>query len=195
MRYKYLLLFVLGLCASCGEPRRPDYVITQTGDTVIGGKRDTLPSAIPDSAGYFTKVPIGNLCPEQLVTFANTLKGTPYKYASTDPAEGFDCSGFITYVFNHFGIKVPRRSFDFVHVDHEVKISNAKPGDLILFTGTDSTDREVGHMGIVVSKPGDTVSFIHSTSGKGKGVVITPFNSYYAGRYVKTIRIFPQNDR
>ena len=41
---------------------------------------------------------------EELVDFAETLEGIPYKYGSTDPRTGFDCSGFITYVFNHFGI-------------------------------------------------------------------------------------------
>src|SRR5436190_23132267 len=46
--------------------------------------------------------------PEELISYAQTLIGTPYKYASTDPSVGFDCSGFITYVFNHFNISVPR---------------------------------------------------------------------------------------
>jgi cell wall-associated NlpC family hydrolase len=44
---------------------------------------------------------------DELVAFAATLKGVPYHEAGTDPATGFDCSGFITYVFNHFGITVP----------------------------------------------------------------------------------------
>ncbi|MBL7749710.1 MAG: C40 family peptidase, partial [Chitinophagaceae bacterium] len=51
--------------------------------------------------------------PDSLVAFAKTLIGIPYLYASTDPIKGFDCSGFITYVFNHFNIAVPRSSVDF----------------------------------------------------------------------------------
>ncbi|MDO8993154.1 MAG: NlpC/P60 family protein, partial [Daejeonella sp.] len=47
---------------------------------------------------------------DELVGFAETLQGIPYKYGSTDPRIGFDCSGFISYVFNHFGISVPRSS-------------------------------------------------------------------------------------
>ena len=134
-----------------------------------------------------------NVSPNNLVNFAETLIGTPYVYASSNPKVGFDCSGFITYVFNHFGISVPRSSIDFTGVGKEIPAAKAKRGDIILFTGTDSTERFVGHMGIVVSNS-DTLRFIHSTSGKAMGVTITPLNKYYLGRFVKTIRVFPQND-
>ncbi|RYZ26162.1 MAG: NlpC/P60 family protein [Chitinophagaceae bacterium] len=128
--------------------------------------------------------------PKQVVDFAKTLIGVPYLYGSTDPAKGFDCSGFITYVFKHFDIAVPRSSIDFTNVGREVSAAQAAEGDLILFTGTDSAEKFVGHMGIVVSNS-DTLRFIHSTSGKQYGVTITPLNNYYKGRYVKTVRIFP----
>jgi cell wall-associated NlpC family hydrolase len=128
--------------------------------------------------------------PQQVVAFAKTLIGVPYLYGSTDPAKGFDCSGFITHVFQQFNIEVPRSSIDFTNVGKEVSATQAKEGDLILFTGTDSADHFVGHMGIVVSNT-DTLRFIHSTSGKQYGVTITPLNNYYKGRYVKTVRIFP----
>ena len=136
----------------------------------------------------------GNTKPADLLAFAKTLIGVPYLYASTNPAKGFDCSGFITYVFNHFNISVPRSSVDFTNVGTEVDYQNAKLGDLILFTGTDSTIRIVGHMGIVESVENGILKFIHSTSGKAKGVVITEFGNYYKSRFVKVIRIFP-NDR
>jgi cell wall-associated NlpC family hydrolase len=130
--------------------------------------------------------------PQEVVAYAKTLIGITYKYGSTDPAAGFDCSGFVTHVFGHFKIVVPRSSIDFTHVGKEVSAMEAKPGDLVLFRGTDSTERFVGHMGIVVSND-STLNFIHSTSGRQYGVTITPLNDYYQGRYVKTIRIFPQN--
>lgn len=136
-----------------------------------------------------------NIQPQQVVDFAKTLIGTPYHYASTDPAIGFDCSGFITYVFSHFNIIVPRSSIDFTNVGRSVPSDSAKAGDLILFTGTDSTEKFVGHMGLVVSNENKELQFIHSTSGKKHGVTITPFNDYYHSRYMKTIRIFPQNDK
>jgi len=134
-----------------------------------------------------------NVNPNQLVSFAETLIGTPYVYGSTNPKVGFDCSGFITYVFNHFGISVPRSSIDFTGVGKEVLVANAKRGDIILFTGTNPEEKFVGHMGIVVSNT-DTLRFIHSTSGKAMSVTITPLNKYYLGRFVKTIRVFPQNN-
>lgn len=129
---------------------------------------------------------------EELVAFAQTMMGTPYLYASTDPSKGFDCSGFITYVFNHFNIAVPRSSIDFTNVGTEVDTSEALPGDLILFTGTDSTVSYVGHMGIVLSNEEGKLNFIHSSSGKkANGVVITPFERYYRKRFVKIVRVFP----
>jgi cell wall-associated NlpC family hydrolase len=134
-----------------------------------------------------------NIHPLQLVDFAKTLVGIPYCYASTDPKVGFDCSGFITYVFNHFGIIVPRSSIDFTNVSKEVPAQSAKAGDLILFTGTDSTEKFVGHMGLVISNNAGQLIFIHSSSGKANGVTITPLSDYYRSRYMKTIRIFPEN--
>ncbi len=133
----------------------------------------------------------GKTKPADLVGYSKTLIGIPYKYASIDPAAGFDCSGFITYVFNHFKIAVPRSSADFTDVGDDISFTKAKPGDLILFTGTDSTIRTVGHMGIVVSNRNGELSFIHSTSGKARGVVITTFENYYKSRFVKVIRVFP----
>ena len=129
-----------------------------------------------------------NLNADSIVAYAKTLLGTPYVYAATDPAVGFDCSGFITYVFNHFNTAVPRSSFDFTNVGTEVKVQDAAPADLILFTGTDSTETFIGHMGIVVSNT-DSLRFIHSTSGKANSVTITALNPYYQKRFVKVINI------
>jgi len=125
----------------------------------------------------------------ELVAFAKTLIGIPYKYASIDPNIGFDCSGFITYVFNHFKIEVPRSSVGFTNIGKEIKIEDAKEGDLILFTGTDANIRIVGHMGIVTDNI-DTLKFIHSTSGKKYGVTISEFSDRYKLRFVKVVRIF-----
>lgn len=131
-----------------------------------------------------------NTRPQDLVAFAKTQIGVPYLYGSTDPSKGFDCSGFITYVFNHFDIAVPRSSIDFTNVGKTIGANEARPGDLILFTGTDSTEHLVGHMGIIVDNS-DSLRFIHSTSGKAYGVTITTLNTYYQSRYVKTVRVFP----
>ena len=158
-------------------------------DTVL------IPPPVAPTISYSPRhINTGKTTPGELLTYANTLIGVPYKYASTNPAVGFDCSGFITYVFNHFNITVPRSSIDFTNVEKEISLADAKPGDIVLFTGTDSTSREVGHMGIITSAANGEYYFIHSTSGKAKGVTITLLNNYYSFRFVKVIRIFPQND-
>ncbi len=132
----------------------------------------------------------GSISPDSITNFAQTLLGTPYLYASTNPANGFDCSGFITYVFNHYKIKVPRSSYEFGNVGTTIPLTESKRGDLILFTGTDSSERKIGHMGIILSHDSSNVKFIHSSSGKAYGVTISPLDKYYQGRFMKTIRIF-----
>lgn len=187
----------MGYCfiLSCHVPGQPAYT-AKTVDTVTDDSgRATVIITPTDGTAQMNNINTGNITPQQLTGFARTAIGIPYKYASTDPKEGFDCSGFITYVFNHFGIAVPRTSVDFTNVKHEVPLQDSRPGDLILFTGTDSTIRVVGHMGIILSNPGDSVKFIHATSGRKYGVVISPLNAGYAKRFVKVIRIFPQNEK
>ena len=154
-----------------------------TGDAGIIGQ---------DPKPFYDSINTGNTRPAELIAFAKTLIDVPYKYASTDPSEGFDCSGFITYIFNHFDIAVPRSSVGFTNMGKTIDLQNARPGDLILFTGTDSSIRVVGHMGLVVSNNNGLLEFIHSTSGKAYGVVITPLKKYYMGRFEKVIRIFPE---
>jgi cell wall-associated NlpC family hydrolase len=160
-------------------------IIPANSDTPVAKKNIVSPE-IADK-----KISAETVQPDSLLAFAKTLIGIPYLYASTDPRNGFDCSGFITYVFNHFNMDVPRSSIDFTNFGKEMAIEKARPGDLILFTGTDSTIHIVGHMGIVESAKDDTLRFIHSTSGKAKGVVITTFGNYYQSRFVKVIRVFP----
>jgi cell wall-associated NlpC family hydrolase len=158
-------------------------------DTVLD-----LPQQVINASPSSKRINTGSTTPAELLDFAKTLIGTPYKYGSVDPSVGFDCSGFLTYVFNHFNISVPRSSVDFTDVERTVELTSAKPGDLVLFTGTDSTSRVVGHIGIITSSGNGVYHFIHSTSGKAMGVTITELGKYYAFRFVKVIRIFPQND-
>ena len=146
----------------------------------VSGENGTAPFPIDQSPEL----------PDNVVAYAKTLMGTPYVYASVDPKVGFDCSGFITHVFNHLNLIVPRSSIDFTNFGLEIPKEQTKPGDLILFTGTDSMIRFVGHMGIIVENQNGEIQFIHSSSGHANGVVITTLDGYYAGRFVKTIRVF-----
>jgi cell wall-associated NlpC family hydrolase len=187
-RGTYILLVLVAAISACRNNvfvRDEDPLADTTDHTEVALDTSDIHTALPPSFTIDTR----NVKPGQLVDFAKTLIGTPYRYGSIDPQQGFDCSGFITYVFNQFDIAVPRSSRDFANVGNEVDVHMAKPGDLILFTGTDSTNREIGHMGIITGNT-DSIRFIHSSSGKAYGVTVTPLNNYYRGRYVKTIRIF-----
>lgn len=178
-------IFLFGACADNSHYTGASKDIKA--DSAITANNDPLPHTNAE-------INTGSVNPLELVHYAEGLMGIPYKYGSINPDEGFDCSGFITYVFNNFGVSVPRSSRDFTDVERKINIREAKPGDLILFTGTDSTIREVGHMGIITDNNGLEISFIHSTSGKAYGVTKTPLNKYYQGRFVKAIRIFKSND-
>lgn len=129
----------------------------------------------------------------ELIQFAKTLIGVPYAWASIDPKIGFDCSGFITYVFTHFKIQVPRSSVDFTNVGLTIPFENAKSGDIILFTGTNALETSIGHMGLVVSNDKEGLQFIHATSGKAMAVTISKLNDQYKKRFIRISRIFPGN--
>lgn len=203
MKYPLFICLLALALPGCflAEEEQPITTVDTTrlpGDSVLPGTN--LPAVddtslkeykVMDKQTQRIKINTGDTKPEELLNFAKTLMGVPYLYASSDPKLGFDCSGFISYVFNHFNIGVPRSSVEFTNVEYEVPRWAAKPGDLILFTGTDSSVRIVGHMGIVLENTGDTVRFIHSSSGKANGVTISPLNGYYEGRFEKVVRIFP----
>ncbi len=198
MKQFFYLAFAL-IFFSCGQSSENDMQVLElesktTSDKVIPAlqapdsivlKKDSSAVLLNFSDSIQTK----NIKPFELIAFAQQWMNVKYKYASSDPAEGFDCSGFISFVFNHFNIAVPRSSVEFTNKGFAVEEAQSKPGDLILFTGTDSTIRIVGHMGIIVSNT-DSLRFIHSSSGKADGVTITALNNYYRGRFVSVRRIF-----
>jgi|GEM_PF-2992907 len=190
---RYLVAIAFTVISATGCQRQEPPVIKNApaaNQPLLRQSPDTL---IYDDPGV-PYIHTGNVQPAEVVAFAKTLKGIPYSYACATPETGFDCSGFINYVFDQFQIVVPRSSRDFTTVGKQVPVSDAKPGDLILFTGTNPNVRTVGHIGIVVYNAADSLSFIHSSSGSANGVTITPLNDYYQGRFMKIVRIFRQNE-
>src|ERR1700733_1778788 len=139
MRDCFFLLFVLMACREKINPL-PDSA-GKTDSTLFTELTDTTYRIMQKDSGL----------PEKIVAFAKTLKGVPYKSCSMDPDGGFDCSGFVNYVFNHFNIHVPRSSVDFTNVGEDIQLRNARPGDLILFTGTNPRTKIVGHIGIIIA--------------------------------------------
>ncbi len=187
----YLLLigiFVLFVfLQACSTSRRTRSVTTteRNSNNVPSPGNRIENSSIP-SRTILTK----NIKADAVVDFSETLVGVPYKYGSAIKEKGFDCSGFINYVFNHFNINVPRVSKDFTNAGTPVSLAKCKRGDLILFTGTDTTGWIVGHMGFITENQKGAVKFIHSSSGKSIGVIISGLSKYYATRFVKVIRVF-----
>lgn len=146
-----------------------------------------------DNAGSSTSTsldesPSDSVDASALINFAQTLKGIRYKYASADPKNGFDCSGFVLYVFKHFHINVPRSSAAFARIGRKVLLEDALPGDIILFTGPKTTGKTVGHVGIVTGG-GKQLSFIHASSGKSYSVVETMMTPHYMKRFVQVVRV------
>lgn len=132
------------------------------------------------------KINTGKTKAGDLVDFAETLIGVPYQYGGTEPKTGFDCSGFIGYVFQHYDIKVPRTSVSFTNAGVTVKASDAKRGDLILFTGSDANSGKVGHMGIITDVRSDDIQFIHSFSiGKQQGGDDQLYEQVFPGKVCK----------
>lgn len=127
----------------------------------------------------------------KMIAFAKKYKGTPYAWGGMT-SKGFDCSGFIQYIYKNFNISIPRTTASYTQLfDNSVPLKNAKVGDLIVFTGTNLKIRKPGHAGIITEiKPG-LLKFIHSSSSKKHfGVTETSYyQSGYPKRFLTVIRM------
>jgi murein DD-endopeptidase / murein LD-carboxypeptidase len=129
---------------------------------------------------------------DTLIAFAKTFLGTRYCYGSCSPKNGFDCSGFIYYVFKEHGMVLPRSSYEMGKFGKKVPLSEARKGDIILFRGTNAQNPRIGHAALVISEQGKPLQFIHSSSNtKRGGVILSGFDdsNYYEKRFVKVIRV------
>ena len=68
---------------------------------------------------------------QQVLAYAYQFEGYPYVWGGSSPSTGFDCSGFVQYVYAHFGIDLPRTTFEQVNCGTPVSLSDVKPGDLV----------------------------------------------------------------
>lgn len=132
-----------------------------------------------------------DVSPNAIVAFAKQLLGVPYKFGGSSPRNGFDCSGFVNYVFRSFDFTVPRTSAAFGKEGKAIPLNSARAGDLILFRGTNPKVKSIGHIGIVISKKGEPLRFIHASSGSMRCVTETPLNDRYQKRFIKIVRLLP----
>ena len=112
---------------------------------------------------------------------ALSLRGSPYRDGGTDPT-GFDCSGFVQYVFDQHGIAVPRDVRRQFEAGQRVTPDALEPGDLIFFTTVASG---ASHVGIAIG--GD--QFVHAPSSRGVVRVERLSAPYWADRFVGARRV------
>jgi cell wall-associated NlpC family hydrolase len=109
------------------------------------------------------------------------FRGVPYRNGGSDPS-GFDCSGFIQYVFKHSGTVLPREVRDQFVLGEVVDRDDVQAGDLIFF---ETVARGASHVGLAIG--GD--EFVHAPSSRGVVRVERFTSTYWARRYVGTRRV------
>lgn len=130
------------------------------------------PPPAPASHGVST---LPSPAPAAIVESALDLTGTPYRDRGEDPS-GFDCSGFVTYVFGQHGIRLPRTVAQMFAIGTPVPPGELAPGDLVFFT---TTGPGVTHVGIAL---GDG-TFVHAPSERGRVRTDRLDARYWSARY------------
>src|SRR5262245_20417733 len=136
---------------------------------------DTSPATATSSRGI-----------DAILDSARSLVGTPYRFGGASPAEGFDCSGFVSYVAGLHGILLPRVVADQFVAGRSIDRNRLAPGDLVFYStiGPGPT-----HVGIVLESSG-TLRFIHAPSD-GSSVRVERFDTpYWESRWVGARRVF-----
>lgn len=114
---------------------------------------------------------------------ALTLRGKPYRNGGSDPS-GFDCSGFVQYVFAQHGVAVPREVRDQFQQGQPVKEPDVVPGDLLFFA---TTAHGPTHVAIAIGGN----QFVHAPSSTGVVRVERLAATYWANRYLGARRLQP----
>lgn len=120
----------------------------------------------------------------QVVEYAKQFLGTPYIYGGTSP-RGFDCSGFVKYVYANFGVTMNRTASAQMDNGTPVSMSELIPGDVVFFKKPGSSASRASHVGIYVGNG----QFIHASTSR-TGVIISDMSSaYYTTGFVGARRM------
>ncbi len=141
-----------------------DWCQVQYGDSigyVHGAYVDIQPETVP-AAEPAPEAPAPT-AGENILAYAKNFLGVPYVYGGSTPS-GFDCSGFVKYVYAYFGISLPRTSYGQRNAGYAVSTSNLQLGDILVFDGG-------GHVGIYAGNN----TYIHAPRS-GRTVSIDPIN-------------------
>ncbi len=125
----------------------------------------------------------------RLLSLAANYLGYPYVWGGTTE-RGFDCSGFMYFLFNKIGRPIPRMPADQCLLGPDIPYSKIEPGDLIFFKSGNVNSNWIGHVGMAYDRDANgNIRFIHA-EGKKTGVVITLLeNQYYKKRFLRATRI------
>ncbi|MCL2198896.1 MAG: C40 family peptidase [Defluviitaleaceae bacterium] len=124
---------------------------------------------------------LGNSPGDLIVETAMNYLGTRYQWGGTTP-NGFDCSGFMVYLFSPHGVSLNRRSRDMARNGTEVSRGELAPGDLLFF-GSGGLGG-INHVGLYMGGG----QFIHSSSDRTGGVIISNLGAHYNERTFTTAR-------
>jgi cell wall-associated NlpC family hydrolase len=149
---------------SIDEQAAPSVATQSEADFIVAALTEPAVAATPPRA--------------MLAAFAMTLRDIRYRRGGREPQTGFDCSGFVQYVFAHsLGIDLPDTSISQFLAGTKVPRSDLQTGDLVFFH---TRGKNVSHVGIYL----DNGRFIHSPS-TGKRVRVDELSdNYWARRYV-----------
>ena len=118
-----------------------------------------------------------------IVSEASKYMGIPYRWGGTSPQTGFDCSGFVQFIFRHtLNIKLPRMPVDMSRLGLRINREELAPGDLVFFN---TRGGKFTHVGIYVNDS----QFIHSPMPGTRITVSRMDSAYYRHRFTYAVRI------
>ncbi len=117
----------------------------------------------------------------QLANFAQGFLGVTYAWGGASPG-GFDCSGFVYYVYNHYGISVPRVADEQYEFGQRIPLTDIQPGDLVFYS---TYTPGPSHVGIYVGNG----QFVHASSGADQVTLTSMAKPYYKARFLGAFRI------
>jgi cell wall-associated NlpC family hydrolase len=181
VRFTLLVLLAAAAtgCASSGAVPTPRPF---PGAALPPGAGKPVPPTTPETAAAPPEVALAP--PAQfpaLVAMALTFRGTPYRNGGSDPS-GFDCSGFVQWVFAQHGTRLPREVRDQYRVGDEVDSADVAPGDLVFF---ETVSKGASHVGIAIGGG----EFVHAPSSRGVVRVERYTSSYWGPRWVGARRV------
>ena len=171
-------------CASSGAVPRPRpfpgaaLPPTENPPVVVETPDPDAPPPAGAPPGSAAPVP-GPMTP--VVATAMTFRGTPYRNGGSDPS-GFDCSGFVQWVFARHGVRLPREVRDQYAVGGEIDREDVRPGDLVFF---ETISNGASHVGIAIGND----QFVHAPSSRGVVRVESYAGSYWSPRWVGARRV------